>query len=57
MSKQYIDVPIYTSFNDISVKNFSLSATQHKKFCINNNQINQNQSWANIAMIITFIFQ
>lgn len=39
MNKQYIDVPIYTTFNDINAKNFSLSATQHKKFCINNKNV------------------
>lgn len=36
MSKQYIDIPQYTTFNDIRAKNFSLSATQYKSFCIKN---------------------
>lgn len=39
MSKQYIDIPLYTTFNDISSKNFSLSATQYKSFCIKNKNI------------------
>lgn len=39
MSKQYIDIPLYTTFNDISAKNFSLSATQYKSFCIKNKNI------------------
>lgn len=39
MSKQYIEVPLYTTFNDISAKNFSLSATQYKSFSIKNKNI------------------
>ena len=39
MSKQYIDIPLYTTFNDISSKNFSLSATQYKSFCIKNQNV------------------
>ncbi len=39
MSKQYIDIPLYTTFNDINEKNYSLSATQYKSFCIKNKNI------------------
>ncbi len=39
MSKQYIDIPQYTTFDDISSKNFSLSATQYKSFCIKNENV------------------
>jgi type I restriction enzyme S subunit len=36
MNKQYIDIPIYTTYDNISSKNFSLSATQYKTFYIKN---------------------
>ena len=39
MGKQYIDIPLYTTFNDISSKDFSLSATQYKSFCIKNKNV------------------
>lgn len=39
MDNNYIDVPLYTTLNEIKNKNFSLSATQYKKFCIKNNNI------------------
>lgn len=33
---KYIDIPQYTTINEIAQKNFSVSATQYKTFCINN---------------------
>lgn len=36
MAKQYIDVPKFTTLNEILSKNYSLSATQYKTFCIEN---------------------
>ncbi len=39
MTKQYIDVPLYTTFNDIRAKDFSLSATQYKSLCIKNKNV------------------
>lgn len=40
MERNFIDVPLYTTFKDIINKDFSLSATQYKSLCINNkNQI------------------
>ena len=39
MSKQYVDIPQHTTFNDISAGNFSLSATQYKSFCIKNKNV------------------
>lgn len=35
----YIDVPLYTTFNEISEKNFSFSASQYKTFCIENSNL------------------
>ena len=35
MAKQYVDIPQYTTFNDIASKDYSFSATQYKTFCIN----------------------
>lgn len=39
MSKDYIDVPIYTTINDIEKKEYTLSATQYKTFNIKNKNI------------------
>ncbi len=39
MEREYIDIPLYTTFEDISSKNFSLSATQYKTFSINNQNV------------------
>lgn len=33
---KYIDIPQHTTINEIIGKNYSLSATQYKTFCINN---------------------
>lgn len=40
MKKNFIDIPHYTTINEIVDKNFTLSATQFKIFCIDNdNQV------------------
>lgn len=39
MSKTYIDIPTYTTYNDIINKDYTLSATQYKSFNINNKNI------------------
>lgn len=39
MTKQYVDIPNYTTYNNIADKNFSLSAAQHKNFCIKNTNV------------------
>lgn len=39
MSKNYIDIPIFTTINEIETKNYTLSATQYKTFSIKNNNI------------------
>ena len=36
MGKSYIDVPKYTTFNEMEKRGFTFSATQYKIFCINN---------------------
>ena len=36
MAKQYIDIPQYTTYNEIASKSYSFSATQYKTFCIKN---------------------
>lgn len=36
MIKQYVDIPQYTTYNEIANKDYSLSATQYKTFCIKN---------------------
>ncbi len=36
MAKQYIDIPQHTTYNEIASKDYSLSATQYKTFCIKN---------------------
>ncbi len=37
MNRTYINIPKYTTLNEIKEREFSLSATQYKTFCINNN--------------------
>ncbi|NLX81885.1 MAG: hypothetical protein GXZ03_10030 [Proteiniphilum sp.] len=37
--KTYIDIPQYTTLNEITERNFTLSATQYKTFCIKNSNI------------------
>lgn len=37
--KNYIDIPLFTSFNEIINKNYTLSATQYKSFNIKNKNI------------------
>lgn len=40
MSKEYIDVPTYTTLNEIIAKDYTFSATQYKTFFIpNKNQL------------------
>lgn len=39
MSKDYIDVPIFTTINDIENRKFTLSATQYKTFNIKNKNV------------------
>lgn len=39
MSKTYIDIPAYTTYNDIINKDYTLSATQYKSLNINNKNI------------------
>ena len=39
MSKDYIDVPIFTTINDIKNRKFTLSATQYKTFNIKNKNV------------------
>ena len=36
MAKQYIDIPQYTTYNEIASKDYSFSATQYKTFYIKN---------------------
>lgn len=36
MAKQYIDIPQYTTYKEITSKDYSFSATQYKTFCIKN---------------------
>lgn len=36
MTKQYINIPQYTTYNEIVSKDYSFSATQYKTFCIKN---------------------
>jgi len=36
MAKQYIDIPQYTTYQEIVTKDYSFSATQYKTFCIRN---------------------
>lgn len=36
MGNNYIDIPLYTTLEDIALRNYTLSATQHKTFCIKN---------------------
>ena len=36
MTKQYINIPSFTTYNDIVSKDYSFSATQYKTFCIKN---------------------
>lgn len=36
MAKQYINIPQYTTYNEIVSKDYSFSATQYKTFCIKN---------------------
>lgn len=33
MAKQYIDIPQYTTYKEITSKDYSFSATQYKTFC------------------------
>ncbi len=37
--KKYINIPQYTTLNEIIQRNFTLSATQYKRFCIKNSNI------------------
>lgn len=39
MYKNYIDIPLYTTFNEIQNKGYTLSATQYKSFDIKNKNI------------------
>ena len=39
MAKQYIDIPQYTTYNEIVSKDYSFSATQYKTFCIKNSNV------------------
>lgn len=39
METIYIDVPLFTTLHDISFRNYTLSATQYKKFCIKNDNV------------------
>lgn len=39
MENTYIDVPAFTTLRDIEKKNYSLSATQYKLFCIKNDNV------------------
>lgn len=39
MSNNYIDIPLYTTIHDISSRNYTLSATQYKSFCIKNTNV------------------
>ena len=34
--KRYIDIPQYTTLSNIKKRNYTLSATQYKSFCIEN---------------------
>lgn len=39
MKKQYVDIPLFTTYNEIISKNYTLSATQYKSFNIINKNI------------------
>lgn len=39
MKNQYIDIPLFTTYNEIIDKNYTLSATQYKSFNIVNKNI------------------
>lgn len=39
MAKQYIDIPLFTTINEITDKDFTLSATQYKTFNIPNKNV------------------
>ena len=39
MNNVYIDIPVFTTLYDIELRNYTLSATQYKTFCINNTNL------------------
>lgn len=39
MEEEYIDVPLFTTINDIFLNNYTLSSTQYKKLCIKNDNL------------------
>ncbi|MCM1524622.1 MAG: restriction endonuclease subunit S [Ruminococcus sp.] len=39
MTNKYINVPLFTTINKIISQNYTLSATQYKKLCIKNNNV------------------
>lgn len=39
MKRKYIDIPLFTTLDEIANKNYTLSATQYKSFNISNKNI------------------
>ena len=39
MKCSYVDIPLFTTIHDVSSKNYTLSATQYKTFCIKNSNV------------------